>query len=149
MRSITNFIALSNKWLLLGRRTCVLCFTMRIAMTVAKVAWWEKIKAHLRLSVATNKGKLVGIGFGLAEHYQAIQSGAPFEMLYTLDENEWNGNISLQLRIRTSSFKLPQLLFKCDSNAVIEASCAAISSPVKSLRMVLASCFPSSTPHWS
>ena len=63
-----------------------------------------KDQSHLRLSVATKKGKLVGIGFGLAEHYQAIQSGAPFEILYTLDENKWNGNISLQLRIKDIKF---------------------------------------------
>ena len=55
---------------------------------------------HLRLSIATEKGVLNGIGFGLAHHYEAIHAGTPFEMLYSLDENEWNGEVSLQLRIK-------------------------------------------------
>lgn len=63
-----------------------------------------KDRSHLRLSVATNKGSLTGIGFGLAHHFQAIQSGAPFHILYTLDENEWNGTVSLQLRIKDIKF---------------------------------------------
>ena len=63
-----------------------------------------KDRSHLRLSVATNKGSLTGIGFGLAHHFQAIQSGTPFHILYTLDENEWNGTVSLQLRIKDIKF---------------------------------------------
>ena len=59
-----------------------------------------KDQAHLRLSVQTVNGPIVGIGFGQANHFEYIKSGAAFDLLYTLDENEWNGTSSLQLKIK-------------------------------------------------
>ena len=59
-----------------------------------------KDQSHLRVSVQTPNGSLIGIGFSMAKHYDHIKSGAPFDLLYTLDENEWNGSISLQLKIK-------------------------------------------------
>ncbi|MEL0274494.1 MAG: single-stranded-DNA-specific exonuclease RecJ [Flavobacteriaceae bacterium] len=59
-----------------------------------------KDKNHLRLSVQTANGPLVGIGFGMANHFEYIKSGAGFDLLYTLDENEWNGTTSLQLKLK-------------------------------------------------
>ena len=59
-----------------------------------------KDKNHLRLSVQTVNGPLVGIGFGMANHFEYIKSGAAFDLLYTLDENEWNGTTSLQLKLK-------------------------------------------------
>lgn len=55
---------------------------------------------HLRLSIQTEKGPLVGIGFGLADFFPAIKKGAAFDLLYTLDKNEWNGKTTLQLIIK-------------------------------------------------
>ena len=59
-----------------------------------------KDKNHLRLSMQTANGPLVGIGFGMANHFEYIKSGAGFDLLYTLDENEWNGTTSLQLKLK-------------------------------------------------
>ena len=59
-----------------------------------------KDQSHLRLSVQTANGPIVGIGFGMANHFEHIKSGAAFDLLYTLDENEWNGTISLQLKLK-------------------------------------------------
>lgn len=59
-----------------------------------------KDQSHLRLSVQTANGPLVGIGFGMAAHYAYIKSGNPFDLVYSLDENEWNGNVSLQLKLK-------------------------------------------------
>ena len=59
-----------------------------------------KDKNHLRLSVQTVNGPLVGIGFGMANHFEYIKSGAAFDLIYTLDENEWNGTTSLQLKLK-------------------------------------------------
>lgn len=63
-----------------------------------------KDKNHLRLSIETVNGPILGIGFGLAAHYAAIQSGQAFDLLYTLDENEWNGQVSLQLKVKDIRF---------------------------------------------
>ena len=59
-----------------------------------------KDNTHLRLSVQTEKGPLVGIGFGLAEFFPAIKKGNAFDLLYTLDKNQWNGKTTLQLKIK-------------------------------------------------
>lgn len=63
-----------------------------------------KDKNHLRLSIETANGPVIGIGFGLAAHYAAIQRGQPFDLLYTLDENDWNGQVSLQLKVKDIRF---------------------------------------------
>ena len=59
-----------------------------------------KEQNHLRLSIQTNNGSIEGIGFGMADHYPAIAKGRPFDLLYSLDENEWNGQRTLQLKIK-------------------------------------------------
>ena len=54
---------------------------------------------HIRL-VAEHKGvSITGIGFNLAEKFTIISSGQTFDLVYTIDENIWNGNKSLQLKI--------------------------------------------------
>ncbi|MGM0635521.1 MAG: single-stranded-DNA-specific exonuclease RecJ [Bacteroidota bacterium] len=41
-----------------------------------------------------------GIGFGLAEKKKLLENHSPVEVLYNLDENEWNGNVSIQLKLK-------------------------------------------------
>ena len=76
----------------------VFCSTNCIDSGQSKIVGQDQ--SHLRLSVQTVNGPLVGIGFGLADHFGHIKSGAAFDLLYTLDENEWNGTSSLQLKIK-------------------------------------------------
>ena len=76
----------------------VFCSTNCVDSGQSKVV--GKDQSHLRLSVQTANGPLVGIGFGMANHFEHIKSGAAFDLLYTLDENEWNGTISLQLKLK-------------------------------------------------
>jgi single-stranded-DNA-specific exonuclease len=40
------------------------------------------------------------IGFQLAQHYKYISKGNPFDICYSIEENEFRGNTTLQLRIR-------------------------------------------------
>ncbi len=54
---------------------------------------------HLRV-VARQCGKeLKGIGFNLASKYDIVSSGHPFDIVFTLDENEWQGQVSLQMKV--------------------------------------------------
>ena len=76
----------------------VFCSTNCVDTGQSKVV--GKDQSHLRLSLQTANGPLLGIGFGMANHFEYIKSGAAFDLLYTLDENEWNGTISLQLKIK-------------------------------------------------
>jgi single-stranded-DNA-specific exonuclease len=54
---------------------------------------------HLRIVAHQKNGAVVeGIGFGLAEKFDIVHGG-PFDMVYTMDENEFNGTARLQVRV--------------------------------------------------
>ena len=53
---------------------------------------------HLRLVVKQNDTVLTGIFFRAAHLFPVVQQGA-FDVVYTIDENEWNGTVSLQLKV--------------------------------------------------
>ncbi|WP_111683283.1 single-stranded-DNA-specific exonuclease RecJ [Winogradskyella tangerina] len=56
---------------------------------------------HLRFTVTQSfDDKIVAIGFGLGEKLDLIKDQQPFDVAYTIDENHWNGNVSLQLKIK-------------------------------------------------
>ena len=62
-------------------------------------------ESHLRITVMSplesSRGqKLVAIGFGLGDKLNLIQNRKPFKAVYTIDENHWNGKITLQLKLR-------------------------------------------------
>ncbi|ULC59636.1 single-stranded-DNA-specific exonuclease RecJ [Flaviramulus sp. BrNp1-15] len=59
-------------------------------------------KTHLRLTATqpnTNK-RFVGIGFSMADKFDIVSNGKPFKAVYSIDENEWQGKVSLQLKLR-------------------------------------------------
>jgi len=41
-----------------------------------------------------------GIGFNLGNKLDAVRGMKPFDAVFSLDENEWNGTVSLQLKLR-------------------------------------------------
>ncbi|WP_136468301.1 single-stranded-DNA-specific exonuclease RecJ [Flagellimonas onchidii] len=56
---------------------------------------------HLKLSVSQNGSSPIGaIGFGLGKKVDKIKNRNTFDAAFSLDENEWNGQVSLQLRLR-------------------------------------------------
>ncbi|WP_282134965.1 single-stranded-DNA-specific exonuclease RecJ [Seonamhaeicola maritimus] len=58
-------------------------------------------KTHLRLTATQGNSKaLVGIGFGMGDKFEIISDKKPFKAVYSIDENEWQGNVSLQLKLR-------------------------------------------------
>jgi single-stranded-DNA-specific exonuclease len=54
---------------------------------------------HLRFVVKQGTTTLTGIGFGLADKAPLLLSGLPVDIVYKIDENDWNGEKSLQLRV--------------------------------------------------
>ena len=55
---------------------------------------------HLKLQLNNDPfPPLDAIGFGLADKFDAVQSGNPFDICYCLEGNYWNGDRKLQLRI--------------------------------------------------
>ncbi len=56
---------------------------------------------HLRVTVTqTGSENIVCIGFGLGDKLDLVSFKKPFKAVYSIDENEWNGNVSLQLKLR-------------------------------------------------
>ena len=65
-----------------------------------------KDQNHLKLEVLDNSGTVMqGIGFNLGHHYPKLKKKQAFSILYTLDENEYQGNSSLQLVIKDLQFE--------------------------------------------
>lgn len=51
-----------------------------------------------------NQNVFQAIGFELSEYYQQIAQGDRFSMVFTIEENVYNGNTSIQLRIKDIKF---------------------------------------------
>lgn len=60
-----------------------------------------KEEEHLRLFVKQDNSKgFAAIGFGLANKKVLTDHQKHFDIAYSIDENEWNGDVSLQLRLK-------------------------------------------------
>ncbi len=56
---------------------------------------------HLKASVTQNGSKTIGcIGFNLGDKIDVVTNKKSFDAVFSLDENEWQGNVSLQLKLR-------------------------------------------------
>lgn len=54
---------------------------------------------HIKFVVHQHNGIVVdGIGFGMADKMDIVEKG-PFDIVYTLDENDFNGTTKLQIRV--------------------------------------------------
>ena len=62
-----------------------------------------KNKEHLKLDLVepdVNSGIFPGIAFNQSEAYNLITSGSPFDVCYSIHENEYRGKTNLQLYVR-------------------------------------------------
>jgi single-stranded-DNA-specific exonuclease len=71
---------------------------------ITKNIWntsWSKIvkEQHVRFVVKNENVTMTGIGFNLAEKFPLLKMDKPIDMIYTIDENEWNGEKNLQLKV--------------------------------------------------
>jgi single-stranded-DNA-specific exonuclease len=54
---------------------------------------------HIRFVVKQKNITLTGIGFNMANKFELLQQQKPVDLVFTLDENEWNGEKSIQLKM--------------------------------------------------
>jgi single-stranded-DNA-specific exonuclease len=61
---------------------------------------------HLKFLAAQDGSESIfqAVGFDLSEHYDRIASRDPFRMVFTIEENTYNGITSVQLRIKDIKF---------------------------------------------
>jgi len=59
-------------------------------------------KDHLKLNIisGTDQKTYNAIGFGLGDKFDEINNGKPFQTVFTIEENQWNGITSLQLNLK-------------------------------------------------
>ena len=71
-----------------------------IAKNITDTGYSKIVKeAHVRFVVKQGDKTFTGIGFNIADKFSIVQSKKPFDLVFTLDENEWNGETNLQLKI--------------------------------------------------
>ena len=76
------------------------CKPVFIARNVYDTGYSKIVKEqHIRFVVKQDQVIFTGIGFNLAEKFHLLQFKKPIDIVFTLDENEWNGEKSLQFKI--------------------------------------------------
>lgn len=63
-------------------------------------------ESHLKLEVEQGGIVLSGIGFNLGDREPEIARREPFDVVFSLDENEWMGQVSLQMKVKDLRFTL-------------------------------------------
>ena len=54
---------------------------------------------HVKFSLKQNNIIFGGIGFGMASKFSLLENSKPIDIVFTIDENEWNGNKQLQMKV--------------------------------------------------
>jgi single-stranded-DNA-specific exonuclease len=54
---------------------------------------------HIRFSVRQKGISFTGIGFNLADKFSMLEDQQPVDLVFTIDENEWNNEKKLQLKV--------------------------------------------------
>jgi len=54
---------------------------------------------HIRFALRQGATFMDGIGFSLAAKFPLLQTGNPFDIVYTIEENDWNNQKNLQLKV--------------------------------------------------
>ena len=71
-----------------------------IARQVYETGYSRIVKeAHIKFCLKQENYTMDGIGFGLANKFNLLKPNIPIDVVFTLDENEWNGEKKLQIRV--------------------------------------------------
>jgi single-stranded-DNA-specific exonuclease len=71
-----------------------------LARNVMNAGFCRVVKGtHIRFSLKQNGYTFDGIGFNMADKFSLLELNHPIDIVFTLDENEWNNEKKLQLKI--------------------------------------------------
>lgn len=71
-----------------------------IARHVMNTGYSKIVKEnHIRFVLQQHNVTLTGIGFNMAEKFYLLDMNQPLDIAFAIDENEWQGNKSLQLKM--------------------------------------------------
>lgn len=71
-----------------------------IARKVFNTGWSKVVKEnHIRFVLHQGNARITGIGFHMADKMPLLEAGKAIDVVFKLDENEWNGEKNLQLKV--------------------------------------------------
>ncbi|MEP7141962.1 MAG: single-stranded-DNA-specific exonuclease RecJ [Ferruginibacter sp.] len=71
-----------------------------IATNVTDAGYSKIVKdLHIRFVVTQGNKTFTGIGFNMADKFTLLEMKKPLDIIFTIDENEWHGETSLQLKV--------------------------------------------------
>ncbi|MFZ9661051.1 MAG: single-stranded-DNA-specific exonuclease RecJ [Chitinophagaceae bacterium] len=54
---------------------------------------------HIKFQIQQGNVKISGIGFNMSQQFHIVRSGLPFDIIFTLEENIWQGITSIQVKV--------------------------------------------------
>ncbi len=96
------------RWLLkfepFGQGNLVPVFSVK-NLEVSSIKLVGKNDKHLKMNLRANLSDggikfFDAIGFGLSEFYTNIKKGDSVDAVFSIEENEWNGNVNIQLKLK-------------------------------------------------
>ena len=76
--------------------------TSNVQVTDARLVGREG--KHLKIKVVKGNIALDAIAFGRGDMYSQLGKGSEIDVAYSIEENEWNGTKSIQLKVRDIRF---------------------------------------------
>ncbi|MGZ8536988.1 MAG: single-stranded-DNA-specific exonuclease RecJ [Flavisolibacter sp.] len=71
-----------------------------VVKNVFNTTWSKVVKEnHIRFVLQQDQTRITGIGFNMADKMPLLTSGKPIDIVFKIDENIWNGEKSLQLKV--------------------------------------------------
>jgi single-stranded-DNA-specific exonuclease len=55
---------------------------------------------HIKMSLLGDGVTMDAIGFNFGERFTELKEAGRIAMAFSLDENEWNGNVSIQMKVK-------------------------------------------------
>lgn len=79
-----------------------------IAKQVQNTGFSKIVKEqHIRFVLKQQQITFTGIGFNMADKFPLLQQQQPLDIVFTLDENEWNGEKTIQLKMIDIRLSIP------------------------------------------
>ncbi|MDR1673533.1 MAG: single-stranded-DNA-specific exonuclease RecJ [Bacteroidales bacterium] len=98
-----KFLRILKQFQPFGPQNMTPVFLSRTMLDSGSMKIVGKYDEHLKLEVYHKDHpqlRYPAIGFQLAEHYANIRAGTPFDICYTIEENTFKGNTTIQLHIK-------------------------------------------------
>ena len=71
-----------------------------LAKNVRDAGYTKLVKeAHISFHVIQGQNTLKGIGYNMPQHIDIIKSGKPFDLVFQLQLNEWQGTQTVQMQV--------------------------------------------------